>query len=65
MVQMDIDCIFIEKLKILANKIVCIEENTFSTSVLTLRCHRLNHLADKVGVSRIVHAQWMLCLSKG
>ena len=49
-------------MKILAIKIVCMIENTFPTSILTIQFHLLVHLVDEVGVAGVANTRWMFYL---
>ena len=43
---------------------VCLFEEVFPTSILTIQVHLLVHLVDEVEIAGIVHAQWMFFLER-
>ena len=47
-----------------AIEIVCLFEDVFPTSILTIQVHLLVHLVDKVEITGIVHARWMFFLER-
>ena len=51
-------------MKIFAIKTLCMIENTFPTSILTIQSHLLVHLVDEVGVAGVVNMRWMFYLER-
>ena len=51
-------------MRILAIETVCMIENTFPTSILTIQVHTLVHLVDEVAMAGVVNTRWMFYLER-
>ena len=58
----EIDPSTIQKMRIEAIETVCLIEENFPTSIMTIQIHALVHLVDKVALAGTVHTRWMFFL---
>lgn len=60
----EIDPSTIEKMRIEAIETVCLIEENFPTSIMTIQIHALVYLVDEVALAGTVHTRWMFFLER-